>query len=119
MKHHQIPEKVRGEGPKSDFLLQLVAIWVYQSIPFKGLHITTTKSLIPVPPGHMAAQGIFSLECFLAVVAIVAKMPREVGAFYMIPHIGPISFLLFLTRTRIKNGFGALTHGEALYLRFS
>ena len=94
MKHHQIPEKVRGEGPKSDFLLQLVAIWVYQSIPFKGLHITTTKSLIPVPPGHMAAQSIFSLECFLAVVAIVTEIAREVGAFNVVPHIVPNKSLL-------------------------
>ena len=42
----------------------------------------------------MAAQSIFSLECFLAVVAIVTEIAREVGAFNVIPHIVPNKSLL-------------------------
>ena len=42
----------------------------------------------------MAPQSIFSLECFLAVVAIVAEVAREVGAFNVVPHIVPKKSLL-------------------------
>ena len=42
----------------------------------------------------MGAQSIFSLEYFLAMVAIVTEIAREVGAFNMVPHIVPKKSLL-------------------------
>ena len=64
------------------------------SIPFKYLHVITTKSLIPVPSGNRAAKSILSFKCLLAVVAIVAEVAREVGAFNVVPHIVPNKSLL-------------------------
>ena len=52
-----------------------------------------TTSLL-VHPSHMNAKSIFTCECFLTMVAIVTKMPREVGAFNMVPHIVPKKSLL-------------------------
>ena len=48
-----------------------------------------TTTLLLVHPTHMDAKGFFSSECFLTMIAIVTKMPREVGAFNMIPHMTP------------------------------
>ena len=53
-----------------------------------------TTTLLLVHSSHMDAKSIFTCECFLTMVAIVTKMPREVGAFNMIPHVGTISGLL-------------------------
>ena len=51
-------------------------------------------TILLMHPRHMGAKGIFTCKCFLTMVALVTKMPREVGAFNMIPHIGPVSGLL-------------------------
>ena len=42
----------------------------------------------------MAAKSILSFKCLLAVVAIVAEVAREVGAFNVVPHIVPKKSLL-------------------------
>ena len=57
-------------------------------------NISMPTTLLLVHPSHMDAKGIFTVECFLTMVAIVTKMPREVGAFNMIPQIGPVSGFL-------------------------
>ena len=36
---------------------------------------------------NMNAQSIFALECFLAMITIVAKMTREVNAFNVVPEV--------------------------------
>ena len=35
----------------------------------------------------MNAESVFALECFLAMVTIVAKMTREVNTFNVVPGI--------------------------------
>ena len=61
---------------------------------YSSSNISMPTTLLLVHSSHMDAKGIFTCECFLTMVTIVTKMPREMGAFNMIPHIGPISGLL-------------------------
>ena len=61
---------------------------------FSTSNVPMLTTLLLVNPSHMDAKSIFTCECFLTMAAIVTKMPREMGAFNMIPHIGPISGLL-------------------------
>ena len=57
-------------------------------------NISMPTTLLLVHPSHMDAKGILTRECFLTMITIVTEMPREVGAFNVIPHVGPISGLL-------------------------
>ena len=68
------------------------SIWLMSLCSTSNISMPTI--LLLVHPSHMDAKGIFTCECFLTMVTIVTKMPREMGAFNMIPHIGPISGLL-------------------------
>ena len=51
--------------------------------------LTTIASqfLIFVHQRNMNAQSIFTLECFLAMITIVAEMTREVNTFNVVPGI--------------------------------
>ena len=69
-------------------------LFVLMSLLYSTSNVSMLTILLLVHPSHMGAKSIFACECFLAIVAIVTKMPREVGAFNMIPHIGSISGLL-------------------------
>ena len=62
---------------------------VHEFIFNYSTYISMTTTLLLVHPTHMDAKGFFSWECFLTMDAIVTKMPREVGAFNMIPHMTP------------------------------
>ena len=46
-----------------------------------------SQFLIFVHQGNMNAQSIFTLECFLTMITIVAEMTREVNAFNVVPGI--------------------------------
>ena len=69
-------------------------LFVLMSLLNSTSNVSMLTILLLVHPSHMDAKGIFTGECFLTMVAIVTKMPREVGAFNMIPQIGSISGLL-------------------------
>ena len=69
-------------------------LFVLMSLLNSTSNVSMLTILLLVHPSHMDAESIFTCECFLAMVAIVTKMPREVGAFNMIPQIGSISGLL-------------------------
>ena len=69
-------------------------LFVLMSLLYSTSNVSMLTILLLVHPSHMGAKSIFTCECFLAMVAIVTKMPREMSAFNMIPHIGPISGLL-------------------------
>ena len=92
-----------GVGP-SDFISMPFVSNACFSVVLMSLYSSNTAmltTLVLVHSSHMGAKGIFTCECFLTMVAIVTKMPREVGAFNMIPHIGSISGLLPALRTLV------------------
>ena len=47
----------------------------------------SSNFLISVHFRNMNIQGHFGLECFLAMVTIVAEMTREVNAFNVVPEM--------------------------------
>ena len=46
-----------------------------------------SQFLIFVHQRNMNAQSIFTLECFLAMITIVAEMTREVNTFNVVPEM--------------------------------
>ena len=93
-----------GVGP-SGFSPKPFVFNAYLSIVLMSLYSTSNvpmlTTLLLVHSSHMDAKSIFTCECFLTMAAIVTKMPREMGAFNMIPHIGSISGLLPALRTLV------------------
>ena len=58
----------------------------------------SSNFLISVHFRNMNIQGHFGLECFLAMVTIVAEVTREVNTFNVIPDIDLLRVLLSTQR---------------------
>ena len=52
--------------------------------------INASQFLIFVNLRNMFAQSHFGLECFLAMVTIVAEMTREVNTFNVVPEVAAV-----------------------------
>ena len=53
------------------------------------IHFIQLEALLCIPmlPGQMQTEGIFTLECTFTMVTIVAEVSGEMGAFNVVPHI--------------------------------
>ena len=65
----------------------IIKVIITKYTELERLTTIASQFLIFVHQRNMNAQSIFTLECFLAMITIVAEMTREVNTFNVVPGI--------------------------------